>query len=131
MRLLLRGSSHRPGEPRDWRSCTLFDLYRGFAEADEIASMMRRYEAGIGWGDMKDILVDTIGRHMAGPRTLYRDYLEHPQRIEAVLEQGEERVRRIADARMQGIRRAVGLRRHVSAAPAAIDSAWARHGSVA
>ena len=131
MRLLLRGSSHRPGEPRDWRSCTLFDLYRGFAEADEIASMMRRYEAGIGWGDMKDIPVDTIGRHMAGPRTLYRDYLDHPQRIEAALDQGEERVRRIAHARMQGIRRAVGSRRSVCAAPAAIDSASARHDSVA
>ena len=82
--------------------------------------MMRRYEAGIGWGEMKDILVGTIERHLAGPRTLYRDYLEHPQRIEAVLEQGEERVRRIAHARMQGIRRAVGLLHPVCAAPAAI-----------
>ena len=113
----IKTSSLPPGAPKDWRSCTLFQIYRGFAEADEIASMMRRYEAGIGWGDMKDTLVDTIERHLAGPRSLYREYLEQPQRIEAVLEQGEERVRRIADARMQEIRRAVGLRRPVSGTP--------------
>ncbi len=90
--------------------------------------MMRRYEAGIGWGEMKDILVGTIERHLAGPRTLYREYLEHPQRIEAVLEQGEERVRRIAHARMQGIRRAVGLRRPASAMPGTMQPASVRHG---
>ncbi len=106
----IKTSSLAPDEPKDWRQCTLFDLYRGFAEADEIASMMRRYEAGIGWGEMKDILVDTIERHLAGPRSLYQGYLDHPQHIEAILEQGEERVRAIAHARIQEIRRAVGLR---------------------
>ena len=126
----IKTSSLPPGEPKDWRSCTLFELYRGFAEADEIAAMMRRYEAGIGWGEMKDILVSTIERHLAGPRSLYRAYLEHPQRIEAVLEQGEERVRRIAQARMQGIRRAVGLRRPASAMPGTGQPASARHGCV-
>ncbi len=106
----IKTSSLAPGEPKDWRQCTLFELYRGFAEAHEIAAMMRRYEAGIGWGEMKDLLVDTIDRRLAGPRSLYHDYLEHPQRIEAVLEQAEQRVRRIAHHRLQAIRQAVGLR---------------------
>jgi tryptophanyl-tRNA synthetase len=109
--LRIRTNSLAPGEPKDSSQCTLFQLYRGFAEADEVEQMQRRYAAGIGWGEVKELLIARIQDHLAGPRSVYLDYIAAPRRVEEALADGEARVRPLAQARLAEIRDAVGLGR--------------------
>ena len=49
-------NSLEPGEPKDSKNCTVFDLYKNFATEDEIISLQTAYDEGISWGDAKEKL---------------------------------------------------------------------------
>lgn len=47
----IKTNSLEPGEPKDPDDSTVFDVYKAFANQDEIATMREDYAKGIGWGD--------------------------------------------------------------------------------
>ena len=57
-------NSLEPGEPKNPNDCTLFELYKYFANADEINEFKNAYEEGISWGDAKDILFNIINAEL-------------------------------------------------------------------
>ena len=49
----IKTNSQLPEEPKETKDCILFSIYSAFANKDEIKEITKRYETGIGWGEMK------------------------------------------------------------------------------
>ncbi len=109
--------SRAPGEAKDVQGSALFQIYQAFASADETVAMRQAYADGIGWGDAKAKLFERIDQDIAPMREAYKELLGNPEKIEAILQAGAHKARRMATPLMRELREAVGLRR--LAAPAA------------
>jgi tryptophanyl-tRNA synthetase len=95
--------------PKDPDSCTLFSLYQAFASPEEVEKMRQRYRAGIGWGEMKQLLFEYLNEHFCEARMRYEALLQSPQEIERKLQEGAAKAREYAVPFMRQIRRAVGI----------------------
>jgi len=106
----IKTNSLEPGAPKDPETCTLFAIYRAFANAEQVAALRERYAAGIGWGDMKQLLYETIDAELKDARVRYDALMQEPARIEEVLQAGAKKARAISAPFLQRLRHAVGLR---------------------
>lgn len=112
--------SRAPGEPKDVEGSALFQIYQGFASAEETHALRQAYADGIAWGDAKKLLHERIDREVAPMRAAYDELLAHPERIEDILQAGAAKARKTATPFLAELRHAVGLRRlSAPAGPAA------------
>ena len=103
-------------EPKDPDRDNVFALYKLFASADQTADLARRYRAGgLGYGHAKQELFEVIDAHLAEARDRYQDWIEHPDRIEDVLDAGAERARSAAQPTLDRLRRRSGITPRLSA----------------
>jgi tryptophanyl-tRNA synthetase len=98
-----------PGEPKDPDDCTLFDIYKAFATAEEVAVYRQKLLEGLGWGDAKQELFAYLDAHLAGPRAEYERLIADPAHIESILQQGAARAREHSMALNARVRQAVGI----------------------
>ncbi len=109
MIMKIKTDSSEPGEPKTTENNTLFDIYRAFAQPEQVEEIRKRYAEGIAWGEMKQIVFECINEHLAEPRKYYHELLEHPGDIEDILTQGAAKARAISKPFLDTIRKAVGL----------------------
>jgi len=89
--------SKRPEEPKNPDESTIYQLYQHFASKDEADTMRKEFtDGGLGYGDAKKMLFETIELSIKEPRERYYDLLEHPDKINEVLQSGAERARKTA-----------------------------------
>ena len=105
-------NSQAPEEPKDWKNCTVFNIYQAVASTDETASLKKDYENGIGWGDAKQILFEKLDSLLENPREHYNQLINHPGSIEVELEKGAQKARKLATTTLRAVKAAVGL--HIS-----------------
>lgn len=105
----IKTNSLEPGEPKDPNGCTLFEIYRAFATEDEVKDMKNRYEQGISWGEMKQILFEYLNVHLSPFRDRYNELMESPEHIEEVLLKGRDKARERSVPFLEKIRKAVGI----------------------
>ena len=105
----IKTNSLEPGEPKDTNGCTLFEIFRAFASAEEVCEMKKRYEQGIAWGEMKQVLFEYLNNHLAPFRERYNELMESPGIIEDVLQKGRAKARERSIPFLEKIRKAVGL----------------------
>lgn len=102
--------SRRPEEPKDPEGDTVFQLYRALAAPAAVAELRGRYKrGGVGYGEAKEALFEVLDERMRGPRARYRELLDDPGHVEAVLADGAEQARARIDATVAAMRAAVGL----------------------
>ena len=106
----IKTNSLPPEAPKEPEGCTLFQLYRAFASAEETAVMRARYAQGIGWGEMKQTLFEYLNARLSEPRQRYHELLQRPDHIERVLKRGAVRARDYSAPFLEALRRAVGIR---------------------
>jgi tryptophanyl-tRNA synthetase len=99
-----------PEAPKDPETSSLFSIYRAFADDDAVSAMRERYAQGIGWGEMKQILFETINTVLAEPRRHYEELIADPGYIEETLKKGARRAREYSVPFLAEIREAVGIR---------------------
>ena len=104
-------NSLEPGEPKDSKNCTVFDLYKYFATESEINIFQKSYDNGISWGEAKEILFDSINKELQPIRTKYEELSENKDHINDLLSDGAKKTRIIAKEKILQIREAVGLTR--------------------
>ena len=75
--------------------------------------MRDEYANGIGWGEAKDRVFETLNEQLREPRERYQALLDDPGHIERVLQKGAERARAEAAPVMDRLRQAAGLGRFV------------------
>ena len=98
-------------EPKDPDTCTIFALYKLFATPEQQEEMAARYRAGnYGYGHAKLALFDAYMDFFAPMRKRREELLADPGYVESVLKRGAERARERAEATMDEVLKAVGLR---------------------
>lgn len=101
--------SKQPGEPKD-PDCHLFELYEAFSTPEQAHAFAAELKAGLGWGEAKRQLFERINTEIAPMREKYNALMAQPEKIEAILQAGAVKARRIAVPLIQELRAAVGLR---------------------
>ena len=97
--------------PKDPEKDNLFALYRLFADGAEKDSLAARYRAGgLGYGDVKKMLIEKIETYFAPARVRRKELEKHSDAVEAALKRGAEKAGAEAKETMRLVREAVGLR---------------------
>ena len=107
----IKTNSLEPGEPKDTKDSTLFDIYKAFATDTEVSDIEKRYAEGIAWGDMKAILFEYLNEHIKPARDEFRRLLDTPSDVERELLKGAERAREVSAPFIAEIRHAIGIRK--------------------
>ena len=111
--------SKLPGEPKDPDSNSLMVILEAFATPEEAEAFRAELKAGLGWGEAKQRLADQIDKEIGPMRKRYEELIAHPEMIEAVLQKGAEKARKVARDLMARFRPAVGLCPFTALVPAA------------
>ncbi|WP_027014693.1 tryptophan--tRNA ligase [Comamonas composti] len=107
--------SRMPGEPKTVEGSALFQIYQGFASEAETEDLRQAYADGIAWGDAKQMLFERIDHELAPMRERYEHLIAHPEELEAILQAGAVKARRLSTPLLRELRSAVGLRSLVQA----------------
>ncbi len=106
----IKTNSQEPGEPKSTENSTLFDMYKTFANKMEVEEIKIKYQNGIAWGEMKQILFEKINQELAPMREKYNELIQRPDYIEAILQAGANRVRPMSKELLGQVRSAIGIR---------------------
>ena len=106
-------NSLEPGQPKDTKNCTLFQLYSSFATSDEINEMNQAYKDGIGWGDAKKKLFSIINSQISPIREKYFELNDKPNLLNDLFSEGAQKVRPQAKELVEKLREAVGINKIV------------------
>ena len=100
--------SKLPEEPKNPDESTIFQLYKHFADENEIADLRARFEnGGMGYGDAKKILFEKINSVLAAPRMEYERLMANTDELDAILANGAPRARAVAEKTYERVRRAM------------------------
>ena len=99
-----------PGEPKDSKGCTVFDLYKSFASDEAISAFQQSYDDGISWGEAKEILFNLINKELEPIRTRYNDLVNDQDLINDLLNDGAKKARLIAKDKLSEIREVIGIK---------------------
>ena len=106
----IKTNSLEPGEPKDPETCTLFQIFSAFATPADIAEKHKTYEAGAGWGELKQALFEYLNAHLKEKRERYNALMDDMTYVESVLKQGAEKARSYAQPLLAKAKTAVGIR---------------------
>ena len=96
--------------PKDPDASSLFAIYRQFAgPADQEAVRARLAAGGLGWGEMKDMVFESVDAELAGPRERYRELMDDRGALDEILAAGAARARARAQPLMAAVRDAIGI----------------------
>jgi tryptophanyl-tRNA synthetase len=103
--------SKLPAEPKNPDDNVIFKIYSHFAGANEVAAMRADFEkGGMGYGDAKQKLFESLELTFEKPTQLYNDYMADTRRIDELLAAGAEKARKVAKETLSAAREAVGLK---------------------
>lgn len=107
----IKTDSLPPEAPKDTESSILFTLYKEFASVEEIAQMRKKYESGIGWGEVKKELFAVMNRFLEEPRKKYQELMANPEKIDLILQKGAEKARARTLPFLEEVRKRIGVLR--------------------
>lgn len=100
--------SKLPEESKDPDESTIYQLYLNFAKEEQIQTMRQAFiDGGMGYGDAKKLLLESINETLAEPREKYKELMANPKQLEEVLQQGAERARYTAVKTIRKVKKAM------------------------
>ena len=102
-------NSLEPGEPKDSKDCTVFDLYKNFATEEEVLAMQSAYDEGISWGDAKEKLFLKINSQLEPIRNKHDELHQNKDYINDVLHDGAKKAKSYATEKISQIKEAIGI----------------------
>ncbi len=106
----IKTNSLGPNEPKDPETCTLFSIYKAFANPLETKELRKRYLQGIAWGTMKQELFEYIEQVLKNPRQTYDELMKNPGDIEQILEKGAIKARQFSVPFLEKIKNTIGIK---------------------
>ncbi|MEK7650497.1 MAG: tryptophan--tRNA ligase [Patescibacteria group bacterium] len=105
----IKTDSKTESEPKNPEECNVFALHKLFSEKD-LADLKKRYVEGqIGYKESKEILATNMNSYLAPMREKYENLIQDSGKLVQILEDGAKKAREIADKKMQGVKRKVGV----------------------
>jgi len=103
-------SSTPMGEPLEFDGCNIYNLASLFLDEDRKIELQNRYKSGKeGYGHFKKYLKELIWSEFEEARERRAYYLENPDIVRDILNDGANKMRKIADEKMAVVREAVGI----------------------
>jgi len=100
--------SKTPEESKDPDESTIFQIYKHFANENEIAEFRKMFiDGGMGYGTAKNILFEKINSVLAAPRAEYERLMANKPEIDAILNDGATRASVIANATVARVKKAM------------------------
>jgi tryptophanyl-tRNA synthetase len=97
-------------DPKDPDSCTVFTLYKLFAEENQIENMRDRYTSGgMGYGDAKKELFGMVWEYFSPYRDKRKELAHDRGEVISIMKKGAEKTRTEAEKVLKKVRAAVGL----------------------
>jgi len=97
--------------PKDPEKCNVFAMLRLVASPEELEDWRQKYLAGgTGYGAVKKRLAELLHEYFAPYRQKRAELEKDPGFVDSVLRNGADRARAVAQATMERVRRATGLR---------------------
>lgn len=106
----IKTDSSAPEDPKDPDDSLLFDLYKEFAKPDQIESMRKQYQEGIGWGHVKQALFEVIEEHFSQAKAKYDHLMANREELEEILQDGAKRAREISGPVLQRLKEQTGVK---------------------
>ncbi len=99
-------------DPKDWSTCNVFALAKLYLDKDGQEELQKRYEkGGEGYGHFKMYLKELIWNYYKEAREKREHYLNNTEEVYDILSDGAKKASKIAKAKMEIIRDAVGIYR--------------------
>ena len=97
-------------DPKDPDKCNVFQIYRLFLDKERENALRQRYLAGgLGYGEVKQELFETVRDFFAPYAERRRELLADPDAIRAILARGAEKARHTANKTIRKVRKKAGL----------------------
>lgn len=97
-------------DPKDPETCSVFTLYKLFANEQQQQALADRYRAGgMGYGDAKQTLYEAAMEYFAEARERRETYLADPDSVEEILQAGAKQAREKGREVLNRARTACGL----------------------
>lgn len=98
------------GEPLEYNGCHVYNLAALFLDDAGKSDLQRRYQSGEeGYGHFKKYLKELIWEEFAEAREKRAYYIEHPEVVREILNEGANKMRKIAAEKMRTVREVVGI----------------------
>jgi len=99
-------------DPKEWSTCNVFALAKLYLDKDGQDELKKRYEkGGEGYGHFKMYLKELIWDYYEEAREKREHYVNHIDEVYDILNDGAKKASKIAKAKMEIIRDAVGIYR--------------------
>jgi tryptophanyl-tRNA synthetase len=104
-------SSSTPlGEPLEYEGCNIYNLASLFLDENQQKALQVRYRTGEeGYGHFKKYLKELIWEEFAEARERRENYLNNPDIVRDILNDGAKKMQTIANAKMAKVRNAIGI----------------------
>ena len=106
----IKTNSQEPGEPKNPDGDTLFEMYQAFSQQNELEEIRKKYQEGIAWGEMKQILFEKINHELMDARTHYNELMADPNTVERKLVEGAKKARDYSSPFIKELKKSVGIR---------------------
>ena len=106
----IKTNSKEPGEPKDTNNCTIFKIYKSFANAEEVDSLALEYKEGIAWGKAKELLFNKLEDSLSDYNSEYKRIVNDREFVEETLMSGSRKALEISLPLIQKVRKAVGIK---------------------
>lgn len=100
--------SKLPGEPKD-ENCALAKIFSLFASKEQTEIYKVKLKQGMGYGDAKKELFEVANAYLTPMREKYNYYMQNPQLVEQILQDGAKKVRYIAKKQLNKVRKKIGV----------------------
>ena len=102
--------SKSPEDPKDPDGCNLYNIYKFFSPQDRLEDVRQRYiQGGLAYGDLKKELAELILNYFKEARIKYNELMADRGYLDAVLADGAQRARAIAQPILKKTRQAIGI----------------------
>lgn len=102
--------SKAPEEKKVAEENNIYKIYKLMATAEEREVMRSGFEnGGLGYGEAKKMLLAKTLEYFAPMRKIYEKLQSNPKKVFNILHRGEKKARKIAEKKMQTVRKLTGL----------------------
>ncbi len=103
--------SKAPEEKKVAEENNVYKIFKLVATPEEREVMRSGFEkGGLGYGEAKKMLLEKIYTYFAPMRKLYDKYQANPKKVYNILARGEKKMRKLAEKKMETVRKLTGLR---------------------
>lgn len=97
------------GEEKNPDENNVFNIHKLLLDDSQVADLREKYIGGIGYKEAKELLIDDLTKFITPMREKREEVAKNPERIIEILKENGKKAREIAEAKMEVVRRNVGL----------------------